>query len=113
MSATVSPGSGIPLPDPGRAPKRTDEIARLANIALADTGFAETVYVADGSVCGAKGTGVEGRKAERKAMHLATSKLLGPDYAITCPAHDTLGVTSRCAKVPVRDALMGRSCGVS
>ena len=50
----------------------------------------------------------------RRAIRLAVMHTSGPDKGTLCDTHavtDRPDIWERCAKVPVRDALMGRTCG--
>lgn len=49
-----------------------------------------------------------------RAIRLAVMHTSGPDKGTLCDTHavtDRPDIWERCAKVPVRDALMGRTCG--
>ena len=51
-----------------------------------------------------------------RAIRLARMHVNGHSYPTTCDSHsvtDRPDIWERCAKVPVRDALMGRTCGVA
>jgi hypothetical protein len=86
------------------------EIARLANIALADIGIGPIMYATDDHHVRWP------LKADRdgmapKAARLAHLKVSGPSRLVRCDDH--IPARSQCGGVPVADALMGRTCGAS
>lgn len=67
----------------------------------------------DGTPC-LTGSWTISNEHANKARRLATTHLDGPTSPVVCDAHNEENrpdVWARCAKVPVRDALMGRLCG--
>lgn len=91
------------------------EIARLANIALAEVGHPECVYPDPTDEYPAAVEFVGGDDATLyRAVSLAALHVNGPSHETYCPAHPTDEQGGdRCARVPVRDALLGRTCGVT
>lgn len=87
-----------------------DERARLANMALADCGLPEVVDVelVDG---GRRTTVPRGHVPGRKAVRLAAMHVHGPDTPARCDACLDAGTWDTCERIPVADALRGRTCG--
>ena len=84
------------------------EIARLANIALAEVGVPELV-----EPHGRWHGEVSDFCHAFKASLLAVMAVRGPDYLIHCQPCGLASASKSCPKYPVRDVLVGRSCGVS
>jgi len=60
--------------------------------------------------------GVVSKEHRSRAVRLATMAVSGSDAPATCDTHSLTNrpdVWAQCVKVPVRDALMGRTCGVA
>jgi hypothetical protein len=84
------------------------EIARLANLALADIGIGPIIYaVDDHRVRWPLEADRDGMAP--KAARLATLKVVGPSGLVRCDDH--IPARSQCGGVPVADALVGRTCG--
>lgn len=83
-----------------------DERARLANMALADCGLPEVVRVNERDEVGIPFRNLAGRKAVR----LATMAVHGPNMPMRCDTCLNAMQWSDCERIPVADALRGRTC---
>lgn len=84
------------------------EIARLADIALAEVGVTHKMDV-DGKWRGY----ISDYPMAFRAVLLAYMHLYGPDHLTFCVRCGMTYKHEGCCRLPVREALMGRTCGVS